>query len=64
MKVYITKASDSAFREVREMETNGLLKLIREFDSDIIIERTKLTVPDEIWGEVDLSVIIYDDYIE
>ncbi len=64
MKAYITKASNSAFREVREIESNDFLKLMKEFDSDIIIERTKLTVPDELYDKVDLSIIIYDDYIE
>lgn len=64
MKVYITKASDEDFAEIREMETNGLLKLRREFQSDIIIEDVKTRVPDKLWGEIDLSVIIYDDWME
>lgn len=64
MKAYITKASNSAFREVRKIKSNDFLKLIKEFDSDIIIEHTKLTVPDEFYDVVDLSIIIYDDYIE
>ena len=64
MKVYITKASSDDFEEVREMELNGLLKLRREFDSDLIIERSKWRVPDELYDVVDLSVIIYDDYVE
>ena len=64
MKIYLTKASSDDFEEVREMELNGLLKLRREFDSDLIIERSKWRVPDELYDVVDLSVIIYDDYVE
>lgn len=63
MKVKITKASDFKFEEMREISTLQDLKEIeKEFSSELIVRFADVEEQQE--EGFDISIIIYDDYVE
>ena len=63
MKVKITKASDFKFEEMRKISTLQDLKGIEEeFSSELIVRFADIEEQQE--EGFDISIIIYDDYVE
>lgn len=58
MKIRVTKASDLSYEKIVTMNTmKELTDFIKEFGSIIVDE-------DDVYHEYDLSIMIYDDYVE
>lgn len=65
MKVKVTKASDFRYKEIIEIDTlKDLLSFVNNEMHDIIVNQNYMLSEEDKKEGIEMSVMIYDDYVE